>query len=176
MEIKGNWAFDTVCITLTQCVEFMDFFYITEQQSFGEPIDAVLGLARPSMPMLLNPQVELQERKSLLFAMPLTEMKFSTRLQRKYVSWVDFGKPDTQQHHHAGDPAKIRILDDFFWSAPCQGIRFGEDNKNAFAFEKTEKAVFVGDKDSAVYTIFDTGSPDIYLSSLWFNSIVAKLF
>ena len=68
--------------------------------------------------MLLNPAVtasELpEERRHLLGEIPLTEKKFSTRYQRKYIAWVDFGKPDTQQAVSA--PVRIPVLDDFFWS------------------------------------------------------------
>mmetsp|Transcript_42828 Transcript_42828/g.56599 ORF Transcript_42828/g.56599 Transcript_42828/m.56599 type:complete len:117 (+) Transcript_42828:654-1004(+) len=116
-------------------------------------------MARPNNSMILNPGLTPEEKKFLLAEMPLTEPSFSTRFQRRYVSWIDFGKPDANQLIE--ESVSIKMNDDFFWSANSQGVRIGESNKKAFRFEVESQGVFDGDN---LYTIFDTGATDIYIS------------
>mmetsp|Transcript_42828 Transcript_42828/g.56601 ORF Transcript_42828/g.56601 Transcript_42828/m.56601 type:complete len:89 (+) Transcript_42828:375-641(+) len=35
--IEGIWGFDTICYALNQCIELMDFFYLSES-AFEEPV------------------------------------------------------------------------------------------------------------------------------------------
>jgi len=79
-----------------------------------------MGLARPDAPMLLNPKYNERGfllRQFILDQIPLTEKKFSTRFQRRYISWIDFGKPDDRQHKE--EAVEIQALNDYFWSLPC---------------------------------------------------------
>jgi len=148
----------------------MDFFYMSDTP-FTDPVDGVLGLARPNAKMMLNEALTPTEKRFLLGEVQLTEQKFSTRFQRKYVSWIDFGKPDTKQI--AEEPVEITAVDDFFWSVSSQGVRIGEDNVKAFRFAPDEQGVFTD--EYSLYTIFDTGASEIYISSLWYNSFIAEL-
>ena len=61
------------------------------------PIDGILGLARPgqSFYLDLNRTAHLTEDQGFfLTSLNLAQKKFSTRLQKYYVSWIDFGAPD----------------------------------------------------------------------------------
>ena len=131
--IRGKWGFDKFCIGLNQCIEQMDFFYMSTSH-YERPVQAVIGMARPNVNMILNPILTPLGKKYLLSDLPVTRPTFSTRLQRRYISWIDFGKPDSKQHEE--EQVKINMIDDFFWSAWGQGIRIGEDNKDAYRFEK----------------------------------------
>lgn len=103
---------------------------------FTNPIKGVLGLARPNALMVLNPSLTPTDKRFLLSSLQLTEQKFTTRFQHKYISWIEFGKPDTRQISE--DPVEIAMIDDFFWSVESQGVRIGEDPSKAFRFAKDE--------------------------------------
>lgn len=59
----------------------MDFFYVASL-NFKDPIDGVIGLARPNATMYLNPQLTPTEKRYFLGELDLTERKFSTRFER----------------------------------------------------------------------------------------------
>ena len=46
--LKGIEHHDTVCILLSACVYEFEYFAIYEQTGINEPLDGILGLARPS--------------------------------------------------------------------------------------------------------------------------------
>lgn len=56
---------------------------------------------------------------------------------------------------------------------PNQGIRFGERSSDAYTFAQEDQAVWM---NGGVYTIFDTAASEIYISILWYESLVEKLF
>ena len=96
---------------------------------------------------------------------------FSTRFTRRYISWIDIGAPD--KFEQTTEPVFLKTFDDYFWSVSNEGVRIGESNKNAYTYSKHETGSFEGD---GVYTIFDTGASDIFMSVLWFDSFAEKLF
>jgi len=63
--------------------------------------------------------------------------------------------------------------DDFFWSLSMSAVRFGDKDANAFGFTSDPQVVTV---DDGIYTIFDTNSPSILISELWYDSFIAKFF
>ena len=96
---------------------------------------------------------------------------FSTRFVRDFISWIDIGTPDLGQNKEA--PVNITNIPDFFWSMKMEGVRFGERNENAWTFERMEEGA---ERNGGIYTIFDTGASDIYLSVLWFEAFVEQLY
>ena len=93
---------------------------------------------------------------------------FSTRFSRDYDSWIDWGTPDaSEQIGHSG---KIDMLDDYFWSTPMRGMSF--DGFTYYGFEPHPEAEF---QDRGVYTIFDSASADILISSIWYDDFIEKL-
>ena len=102
----------------------------------------------------------------------MTDQTFSTNFRRDLISWIDFGAPDATQR--ASDPIQIAVHDDYFWSVELEGIRIGEDDSLAFAFETEDPQVI--SEDGGVYSIFDTAAPRIYISQLWFNSFTEQFY
>lgn len=98
---------------------------------------------------------------------------FSTRFSRgDFVSWIDIGAPDAGMV--SSEPIGIDTVPDYFWSMANQGVRIGEKEAGAYTFQDEEGAgSWIGD---GIYTIFDTGSSDIYMSILWFDSFVEELY
>ena len=52
-ELEGYEYADTVCLSLASCVYNFEFFLIEDQVGIKEPIDGILGLARPK-PLILD--------------------------------------------------------------------------------------------------------------------------
>lgn len=86
-----------------------------------------------------------------------------------YESGVQFGVADL-----AGDGAYMNILDDYFWSGVMEGAgKFGGPIyrfANSTQADKQGTALYDG-----LYTIFDSSSEDILLSSIYFDSMVDRL-
>ena len=90
-------------------------------------------------------------------------------------STIDFGTPKTEERIAEGTELEyIRTLDDFYWSALCQGFAMGS-TENAWKWGSVE-----GEFDTVslgqVYSIFDTGSTAIILPSFYFNHFLGLLF
>ena len=99
------------------------------------------------------------------------ESIFSFRLRSDLVSWVDIGTPDQNQNKE--EPATFDVNNDFFWSTTMGGVRFGTKGENAYTFSMMEEGA---ELNGGIYTIFDTGASDIYLSLLWYEDFVAQLY
>ena len=54
-----------------------------------------------------------------------------------------------------------------------QGVRFGTSFNNAYVFGNMEEGA---ERNDGIYTIFDTGSSDILLSVLWYESVIDKYY
>jgi len=67
----------------------------------------------------------------------------------------------------------LDTFDDFFWSTSLQGVRFGSKKDNAYTFGNIDSGSQV---NNGLYTIWDTGSSDIFLSTLWYESFVEQLY
>ena len=110
--------------------------------------------------------------------MGATEAKaFGTRFASDSFSWVDFGNA-TVNNSDSTFSFPLRVNDDFFWSLSTSAVRFGENSRNAWAFNMTDPQVELVQDGPAtgVYTIFDTGASDIMISKLWYEDFIIKLF
>ncbi len=92
------------------------------------------------------------------------------------VSFVNFGKPVLDNVRNRNDIHYFDVLDDFYWSTHMNAISFGDprNTQNIYAYEDQYTAPLKG--GSGMYTIFDTGSSDIHISSIYFKSIINKIF
>ena len=70
-------------------------------------------------------------------------------------------------------PTRLTNFDDYFWSLPNQGIRFGESFSDSYTYTQDDQVVWMRD---GVYSIFDTAASEIYISILWYESLIEKLF
>lgn len=61
------------------------------------------------------------------------------------------------------------VLDDFYWSTRSEAIAIGDprDSSDAYGFDI---------ELSAVYTIFDTGSPDILIPDTYYMGFIEQIF
>ena len=67
------------------------------------------------------------------------------------------------------------MYEDFFWSTGIQAVRIGESDKDAAKFNTTmSSGVF--DANNGLYTIFDTGSSEIYISALYYEDFINMFF
>ena len=74
-----------------------------------------------------------------------------------------------------GDEAsRIEVIDDYFWSSWMQGIQIGRTTIFHYSFDLSSQAVW-NETESGVYTIFNTASPDLTISNIWFDSFVEML-
>ena len=116
--LDGAWATGTFCSIIDECVREQDFFFVTSAApGFQEPIDGVLGLARPDQPFYIDENDTAYlwgDKENFLTKLDLPLKMFSTRLQKYYVSWIDFGAPDPRDV--TSKPVKLTVLDDYFWS------------------------------------------------------------
>ena len=69
---------------------------------------------------------------------------------------------------------KIKMYDDFFWSAGMRAIKIGGNDANAAVFGPSDQAVL--DSKNELYTILDTGASEIYISALYFESFINEFF
>ena len=101
---------------------------------------------------------------------------FSTGFRSEFdFSWIDLGEPRYDQvNTHA---TRLHTFNDTFWSVPNQGVRFGENDENdAYTYSRADEQEQVVWLRDGVYTIFDTAAPDIYISILWYEAFLDKLF
>lgn len=52
-----------------------------------------------------------------------------------------------------------------------QGVRFGNSMNDHYGLDRSDQAVW-SDEFSGVYTVFDSASPDILISAIWFDHFV----
>ena len=65
---------------------------------------------------------------------------------------------------------------DFFWSGYCQGVAIGDTViANSFAWEEL-KDYDTSRPDNSLYSILDSGSPTIMISSLFYDSLISEIF
>ena len=104
----------------------------------------------------------------------MTNKTFTKRFQNKFISWIDYGAPDEEQR--AGTPVTVDVLEDFFWSFNSGGIRLGEVENGlglAYSFQEDPNQSLNG---ADVYTILDSGSTEVLISELWYESFTEQLF
>ena len=103
---------------------------------------------------------------------------FSFYLSSKEKSYVDFGTPQEDAVKSLDDIRYIKNLDDFFWSAYNQGVAIGtidqgEEKDNTYRYSSVS---YIQENDKQLYTIFDTGTPVINFSALYFDDFIKKIY
>ena len=147
---------------------------LLETDYLDKNINGVLGLARADRKLKLNTSSTPDTGKpSLLSTFELLEddKTFSTRFSSDHFSWIDYGKINSAMVENITAMQNETVYDDFYWSMGMRGIRIG-DNSSSWAENK--QAVL--DKDGGLYTILDSGSPNIHISDLYFESFLKMFF
>ena len=128
------------------------------------------------MPYMLAPEVKTPDEstfflKNLIEEIPsLNYTSFTTNFRDiSYPEPSVFGKDQS-----TFDGAKIAINDDFFWSSWMNGIGYGDDIENLYSFDRANGTIW-DEEQGGVYTIFDSASPDIMISHLYFDDFVNQL-
>ena len=180
-ELIGQEYTDTVCILFSACVEGFEFFLIESQRGISEPIDGIMGMSR-NMPFYLDPEggniTGPLYVEALANANVITENKFSFYFTEPgQISWVDLGEPVDTYIRDDANKTSLSMLDDYFWSAPCQGVSIGDpsDPLNQYKWENYE-AYSNTIRQNAVYSVIDTGSSAMMISSVYYESLILKLF
>lgn len=171
--LLGTEFTDKVCVNSFQaCVDNFQYFQITVNQTgLSEPFDGILGMAR-NKPFLLGGNTTTSAVgplfvDALAANKVIQDPRFSFSLGYKNDTFVDFGTPQSSAMSNQNDIRDIYVENDFFWSAYSQGIAFKNTSMDSsFGYVN----------GSMVYSLFDTGSAGILLSSDYFETIVNKLF
>ena len=186
--LKGVEHHDTVCTLLSACVYEFEYFAIYEQFGIGEPIDGVLGLARPNTFYYSGYE---GTGKSTYGPLYLQEMYQQGLIDQRTVSfyfngretsYVDFGTPQTNAMRNKDDMEWFDMIeDDFFWSTFNQAIGIGSTEKQyVFGFGSADKkfgeTINTQTGINSVYSIFDTGLGAIMISGTYFDDLVEYIF
>lgn len=152
----------------------MQFFYGQKivKGDLDLDVEGIFGLARMDQKMKLSPAAtpENNKRQLLESVGDIFEKSFSTRFTTDDFSWIDVGSVNEKEKAEYGlDP--LEVDDDFFWSMPMYGVKF---KSMPWSFQSEPNAVM--DDQRGVYTIFDTGTADIFISDLWYSDFLAKFF
>jgi hypothetical protein len=68
------------------------------------------------------------------------------------------------------------LENDFFWSVQCQGVAIGDtSDANSYAWAKLE-GYTTWQADNSFYSIIDTGSTALVISSIYFESLITEIF
>lgn len=170
----GTEFTDTVCInTLQGCVNNFQYFQITVNQTgITQALDGIIGMAR-NKPFLMgvnsaNTTAGPLLVDSLASAQAISDNRFSFSLgYTNSTTFVDFGAPQFSAMSSPLDSQDIYVEDDFFWSAFSQAVGFNTTSmKDSYGYVN----------GSYVYSIFDSGTAGILLSSDYFDTIVQTLY
>ena len=177
--LVGNEYTDKVCINLATCLDVFEFFLITSQTGIREPIDGILGLSRnnpfhiakangnTSGPLMIE-QLAAEGK--------IGENKFSFYFQEPAEdSWVDVGTPKLEHIKTGATQVETQLIEeDFFWGFYNTGIAIGNID-NAYNYEDTtDYPIFQENK--SLYSIIDTGSTALVISSLYYEDLIIQLF
>ena len=171
--LGGHTATDKICAFINACAE-VKFLYVDGFGGVSNPnVDGIIGLAKPNKPFKIAPDQVLDTPSDFfLDKLSLTSSQFSTRLSTTQVSWIDFGAPDTTELVNG---VTIEGWEDYFYSLPLDALRIGKLPVNTYSFEPNAQVdLFPGIE--GVYTIFDTATPDIYLTKLYYDSFITELY
>ena len=148
-----------MCIAENVCINDFGFFLIESQSYLKEPLDGFLGLGR-SEPFISGQLAGLGFKRGPSFVRALTEAgiidesTFSLFLSSKedQDSLIHFGAPQTSSMKTEDNLTYIKLQDDLFWSASCQGFAFN-DLYNDYSIPDLQ-TTFV--RDGKIYSIFDS--------------------
>lgn len=89
-------------------------------------------------------------------------------------SVIDFGTPVESRMQDPESLAYIDLLDDFFWSAKCQGFAIGSIEKGYRwgSVKGSTKTVSKG----KIYSIFDSGASALIFPKIFFKSYLKEIF
>ena len=148
-QFEGSWANSGLLFDKRgDAVENFDYFYIKARIAGTEPLPkdmtGIFGLARPDAKIMLNRAATPKSDKPRLIERLITtadETKtFATRFASDHFSWIDFGN-HTKESNETSFEHPLRVNDDFFWSLSTSAVRFGENDKDAWAFNTTNDQV-----------------------------------
>jgi len=161
--IEGITGSDDVCVDSeqTNCVNTQELFLIDYQMGIPPDVDGILGLSMGGSLDITHfgyseeenmEWMEEWEHAPLFVDGLFNGEKISSRSFSFYLadesedSYVDFGTPRETGMSNTDDLVYLTMDDHFFWLGKWQGVRFGTEDANAFAFE------------AAGPVIYDTGS------------------
>ena len=126
---KGKEYQDTVCILLSACVFDFEYFAVYEQAGLSEPIDGILGLARPNKHYMEGPIAKAETGPLLLDELVkqgvIDEKTFSFYFTGQLGgASIDFGAPQASAMRRQSELVYIGMLDDFFWSASLAEVQW----------------------------------------------------
>ena len=105
----------------------------------------------------------------------ISENTFSLMLSsRDQESLIDFGKPQGSRFKDYNNVEIINMLDDFFWSANCQGFAIG-DIKNGYRWGTIAGASKTVN-NGQVYSIFDSGASALIFPKEYFKRFLSAMF
>ena len=122
-----------------------------------------MGLSRNEKPLLSNETIQSGPIFSDFLAKNniTSDRRFSFSLDYFGDYFVDFGAPQAKTISNVNEIKYIPMYEDFYWSAAGLGVAFGDlASENTYGFKQD------------LYTIFDTGSSAIMLSSDYFTQFV----
>eukprot|EP00354_Favella_ehrenbergii_P012674 CAMPEP_0170459908 /NCGR_PEP_ID=MMETSP0123-20130129/6445_1 /TAXON_ID=182087 /ORGANISM="Favella ehrenbergii, Strain Fehren 1" /LENGTH=173 /DNA_ID=CAMNT_0010724661 /DNA_START=617 /DNA_END=1138 /DNA_ORIENTATION=- len=97
---------------------------------------------------------------------------FSVRFSSDHFSWLDVGTYNSKEIEDESKLDPIEVYDDFFWSMPLYGVKFGDTAP--WSFQREPSAIM--DENRGVYTIFDTATADIFISDLYYEDFLRRFF
>lgn len=87
---------------------------------------------------------------------------------------VDFGTPVESRMQDPTSIAYIDLLDDFFWSAKCQGFAIGSTSRGHRWGSVKGSSQTVS--DGSIYSIFDSGASALIFPKAFFKRYLKELF
>jgi len=140
--IEGVTGTDKVCLSNDQnCANDFEFFLIDYNQLLPPDMDGVLGMcARGKVDDHENGPDYVDALKA---ADVITDTTFSFSLSKENEqSYVDFGSPRDAAMSDPDDLKYLQLEDHFFWLGKFAGVRFGEEDTHAYAFEEAVEVVY----------------------------------
>jgi len=175
---------DTVCVLLNECVENFEYFAIYTQEGITEPIDGILGLARPNQFYYsAYYDTETYEPGQLyLQAMYnqglIDERTVSFYFDQLQTSYADFGQPQESAMSNIDDLVYFDMTDnDFFWSTYNQAVGIGStQSSSVYGYGDSGDKYAETLNNNSIYTIFDTGLSAMMISGAYFEDLITRIF
>lgn len=138
----------------------------------------MLGLAR-NRPFYLGKEQKAKRGPSYMAALKnadvIQQTTFSFAMAPEGAdSFIDFGEVNSDRMDDADSLVYIDLLDDFFWSANCQGFAIGS-TKKGYRWGSIDGAARTL-SDGEMYSIFDTGASAILLPKAFFKNFLTELY
>lgn len=130
-------------------------------------------MAKSVYPIIASPNEYPRNEYFLLHGLNLTQPQFATKFTKNTISYVNLG--DLNPQESLNEEFSLMSFQDYFWSLQGSGVRIGtrKEDSYSFAYDKQQE---IFDGLYGVYTIMDTGSSSIYISDLWYASLIETMF